>query len=84
MQIEMKQKICFPEEIGMILSDLSTGAQDVIIANGSIVVMSSCILQKDRCLDVTHSYILEIQDYPWHSSCQEVVEEEWCKIIYDG
>ena len=53
----------FPEEISMVLTDLSSGLQDTIVAEGSVVVNHTApVLQLHRCLPVKNSYIFAIND----------------------
>jgi len=74
----------FPDEISIVLTELSSGVQDTIVAFGSIAVNHTApIMQIDRCLPANHCYIFAIYDsYGDGICCDE--GEGWYTVTYNG
>ena len=87
LQIEIKPDDSFPHDIlSMVLSDLSSGMQNAIVAERSIAVNDTAtIMSKDTCLPANHCLILAIYDSAGNGMCCGYHDEGWYyKITYDG
>ena len=74
----------FPDDIFMVLTELSSGIQDTFDAFGSIVhIDASSVMQINRCLPANHCYIFAIFDsYGDGICCDE--GEGWYTVTYNG